>query len=98
VPDEYIEKVCRVMLAANWHACQVLTKRADRMAALLQDKLRRVEVHFWLKFFALFVLFSSLHYVSARQVRPMKKIWVPHLHRPNRSAMRDGTPNIPTRN
>jgi len=35
VPDEYIEKVCRVMLAANWHTYQILTKRADRMAAML---------------------------------------------------------------
>jgi protein gp37 len=41
VPDEYIEKVCRVMLAANWHTYQILTKRADRMAALLQGKLRK---------------------------------------------------------
>jgi protein gp37 len=40
VPDEYIEKVCRVMLAANWHTYQILTKRADRIAALLQGKLR----------------------------------------------------------
>jgi protein gp37 len=40
VTDEYIEKVCRVMLAANWHTYQILTKRADRMAALLQGKLR----------------------------------------------------------
>jgi len=40
VPDDYIEKVCRVMLAANWHTYQVLTKRADRMAALLRGKLR----------------------------------------------------------
>jgi len=40
VPDEYIKKVCRVMLAANWHTYQILTKRADRMAALLQGKLR----------------------------------------------------------
>ena len=40
VPDEYIEKVCRVMLAAKWHIYQILTKRADRMAALLQGKLR----------------------------------------------------------
>src|SRR5258708_2292637 len=38
VSDEYIEKVCRVMLAANWHTYQILTKRADRMAALLQGK------------------------------------------------------------
>jgi len=40
VPDEYIEKVCRVMSAANWHTYQILTKRADRMAALLRDKLQ----------------------------------------------------------
>ncbi len=39
VPDEYIESICRVMLAANWHTYQILTKRADRMAALLQGKL-----------------------------------------------------------
>ncbi len=49
VPDEYIEKVCRVMLAANWHTYQILTKRADRMAALLQGKLRHVAKasHIW---------------------------------------------------
>jgi protein gp37 len=49
VPDEYIEKVCRVMLAANWHTYQVLTKRAGRMAALLQTKLRRAAQapHIW---------------------------------------------------
>ncbi|HWD17694.1 MAG TPA: phage Gp37/Gp68 family protein [Verrucomicrobiae bacterium] len=40
VPDEYIEKVCRVMLAANWHTYQILTKRADRMSHLLLGKLR----------------------------------------------------------
>lgn len=39
VPDEYIEKVARVMLAAKWHTYQVLTKRADRMAALLRGRL-----------------------------------------------------------
>src|SRR5215467_4286115 len=33
VPDDFIEKVCRVMLAANWHTYQILTKRADRKAA-----------------------------------------------------------------
>ncbi len=49
VSDEYIEKVCRVMLAANWHTYQVLTKRADRMAALLQGKLRQAgkASHIW---------------------------------------------------
>ena len=49
VPDEYIEKVCRVMLAANWHTYQILTKRADRMAALLQGKLQKAAkaAHIW---------------------------------------------------
>jgi protein gp37 len=49
VPDEYIEKVCRVMLAADWHTYQILTKRADRMAALLQGKLRNAAkaAHIW---------------------------------------------------
>jgi protein gp37 len=49
VPDEYIEKVCRVMLAATWHTYQILTKRADRMAGLLQGKLREAAkaAHIW---------------------------------------------------
>lgn len=49
VPDDYIEKVCRVMLAANWHTYQILTKRADRMAALLQGKLSKAAkaAHIW---------------------------------------------------
>jgi protein gp37 len=49
VPDDYIRKVCRVMLAADWHIYQVLTKRADRMATLLQRKLREAAKapHIW---------------------------------------------------
>jgi len=49
VSDEYIEKVCRVMLAANWHTYQILTKRANRMADLLRDKLRdaAAATHIW---------------------------------------------------
>jgi protein gp37 len=49
VPDEFIERVCQVMLAANWHIYQILTKRADRMAALLQGKLRTAAnaPHIW---------------------------------------------------
>jgi len=49
VPDDYIEKVCRVMLAANWHTYQVLTKRADRMSSLLEGKLRDAAkaAHIW---------------------------------------------------
>jgi hypothetical protein len=30
----------RVMLAANWHTYQILTKRADRMTCLLRGKFR----------------------------------------------------------
>jgi protein gp37 len=49
VPDDYIEKICRVMLAANWHTYQVLTKRADRLRSLLQGKLRKAAKasHIW---------------------------------------------------
>jgi len=49
VADEYIEKVCRVMLAANWHTYQVLTKRSERMSELLQTKLRAAAQapHIW---------------------------------------------------
>ena len=39
VSDEYILKVCKVMEAANWHTFQVLTKRSERMARLLQTLL-----------------------------------------------------------
>jgi protein gp37 len=49
VSEDYIEKVCRVMLAANWHTYQVLTKRGDRMSALLQTKLKKAALasHIW---------------------------------------------------
>lgn len=49
VPDDYIVKVARVMVAANWHTYQVLTKRADRMASLLNGKLRFAaeQKHIW---------------------------------------------------
>ncbi|MEX2173243.1 MAG: phage Gp37/Gp68 family protein [Pirellulaceae bacterium] len=39
VDDEYIELCVRVMVAANWHTFQVLTKRSDRMRDLLQSRL-----------------------------------------------------------
>jgi protein gp37 len=39
VPEEYIRKVARVMQKANWHTYQVLTKRAERMRALLETTL-----------------------------------------------------------
>jgi protein gp37 len=39
VSDEYIAAVVDVMVKANWHTYQVLTKRSSRMQALLQTKL-----------------------------------------------------------
>jgi protein gp37 len=49
VSDEFIENVCRVMLAANWHTYQILTKRADRMSRLLKTKLKKAAAasHIW---------------------------------------------------
>src|ERR1700704_4353588 len=35
VPDNYIEDVVRVMVEANWHTYQVLTKRSERLLQLL---------------------------------------------------------------
>jgi protein gp37 len=40
VPDEYIEAVARVMVKAEWHTFQILTKRSARMASLLRGRLR----------------------------------------------------------
>jgi protein gp37 len=49
IPDSYIESVCRVMVAANWHTYQVLTKRSKRMAELLRTRLRFAaeQKHIW---------------------------------------------------
>lgn len=49
VPVSYIQRVATVMQTANWHTYQVLTKRADRMMALLKGSLRFVadEPHIW---------------------------------------------------
>lgn len=40
VPDSYITKVARVMVQANWHVYQVLTKRSDRLRRMLCGALR----------------------------------------------------------
>lgn len=40
VPENYIEKVVRVMMAADWHTYQVLTKRSKRLAVLLSTRLQ----------------------------------------------------------
>ncbi|MDR3738927.1 MAG: phage Gp37/Gp68 family protein [Terracidiphilus sp.] len=49
VPDDYIESVAEVMLRANWHTYQILTKRASRMAELLRGRLRSAALakHIW---------------------------------------------------
>jgi protein gp37 len=49
IPDDYIFEVARVMSKAEWHTYQVLTKRADRMAAMLGTTLRSVasRSHIW---------------------------------------------------
>jgi protein gp37 len=49
VPDEYIRQVADVMLAADWHIFQVLTKRAERLETALSTYLRDVarREHIW---------------------------------------------------
>lgn len=49
VPDEYIERVVRVMQMANWHTYQVLTKRADHMQEMLAGPLKFAanDPHIW---------------------------------------------------
>jgi protein gp37 len=49
VPDDYIEAVCKVMVRANWHTFQVLTKRSERLRALLNGRLRFAaeQAHIW---------------------------------------------------
>ncbi len=49
VPDDYIEAVCRVMVKANWHTFQVLTKRSERLRELLSGRLRFAaeQDHIW---------------------------------------------------
>jgi protein gp37 len=40
VPEEYIDEVVGVMLQADWHTYQVLTKRSGRMRKMLNTSLR----------------------------------------------------------
>ena len=49
VPDCYIEAVCSVMVKANWHTFQVLTKRSARLRQLLSGRLRFAaeQEHIW---------------------------------------------------
>jgi protein gp37 len=45
VPDPYIEDVVNVMVEANWHTYQVLTKRSERLRDLLSTKLKLAAKH-----------------------------------------------------
>jgi protein gp37 len=49
VPEDYIEAVVEVMKRADWHIYQVLTKRSERMASLLQSRFRSAAklAHIW---------------------------------------------------
>jgi protein gp37 len=49
VPDEYVARIGSVMVTANWHVYQVLTKRAERMARALATHLRDAagQAHIW---------------------------------------------------
>ena len=49
VGDEYVNSVVRVMQLANWHTYQVLTKRSERLAAMLAGSLREAAdaEHIW---------------------------------------------------
>lgn len=49
IPDAYIRAVAEMMRLARWHVFQVLTKRADRLAALLAGPLKAAasEPHIW---------------------------------------------------
>lgn len=49
VPDDYIVLVAEVMMAADWHTFQVLTKRSRRQSDLLRTRLSfaRDAAHIW---------------------------------------------------
>jgi protein gp37 len=49
VPDDYIAEVADVMVRADWHTYQVLTKRSERMRDLLNSRLRfaAAKPHIW---------------------------------------------------
>jgi protein gp37 len=49
VPNDYVESVVRVMLRANWHTYQVLTKRSERLREMLAGPLREAagQRHIW---------------------------------------------------
>jgi protein gp37 len=49
VPDDYVHAVVDVMMTANWHTYQVLTKRSERMRDMLRGSLQKAATqdHIW---------------------------------------------------
>jgi protein gp37 len=49
IPDDYVNRVVRIMEMANWHTYQVLTKRANRLLDLLTKELAESAAleHIW---------------------------------------------------
>jgi protein gp37 len=49
VPESYIQRIAQVMVHANWHTYQVLTKRATRLQSLLSGSLYDAtqQQHIW---------------------------------------------------
>jgi protein gp37 len=49
IPDSFIIQVARVMMQANWHTYQVLTKRSERLAEMLCGSLEFAanSTHIW---------------------------------------------------
>jgi len=49
VPNDYIVRVATVMMAANWHTYQILTKRSERLRDMLSGELRFAteSAHIW---------------------------------------------------
>jgi protein gp37 len=49
VPDDYIASVADVMVRADWHTYQILTKRSERMRGLLETRLKfaAAKFHIW---------------------------------------------------
>jgi protein gp37 len=49
IPDDYIADVADVMVRADWHTYQILTKRSTRMRDLLETRLRfaAAKAHIW---------------------------------------------------
>lgn len=49
IPEEFVRRVAEVMVCANWHTYQVLTKRADRLERMLSSiiEFAALSSHIW---------------------------------------------------